>query len=261
MKAHVVKQWRSPRNRYYECYQHPSRFVRWYFWKRLDIALTVSEIKKSDVVLDVGCWMGYFLPSLSVYAKEVIGLDLWQEKCTSVAWDERVTGWTGQNIAQELIDVELGGSSNNIKLLQANATKMPLEEKSVDIIFCLDTMEHLTEQMNDLLLEFRRVLKDSGTLIVSLPNERGATLATRQIFSKLTGITRDKYSVKELGKSLFTGKVPTEKERSHGSHKGYDYRDDVKSISEYFKIQKIKYAPILFLRGLNPTVILKAAKE
>lgn len=260
MKVHVVRKWKSPRKKYYECYQHSSRLVRWYFWKRLDVAFKMSQTKKLDTVLDVGCWMGYFLPTLSAYSKKVIGLDLWQETIKPGSYDDRVVGWTEMDIAQELVDTEIG-KDNNIKLIKADATAMPLDDQSVNVAFCLDMMEHLNEQIDDLLRDLKRVLVDKGTLIVSLPNERGAALAARQIFSKVVKISRDKYSTLELIKSLFTGKVPVEMKKSHGSHKGYDYRNDVKKISEYFSIKKVSYVPIPFLFGLNPTIIIKATKE
>jgi hypothetical protein len=122
-------------------------------------------------------------------------------------------------------------------------------------------MEHLTEQLDDLLSESKRVLKDNGTFIVSLPNEHGAALAARQIFSRIVRISRDKYSAVELIKSIFTNKVPVENKKSHGSHKGYDYHDDLKKISEYFEIKKIQWVPVPFMYGFNPTIIIKAVKS
>jgi hypothetical protein len=50
----------------------------------------MSQITNQDTVLDAGCWMGYFLPTLSAYSKKVIGLDLWQETIKPGSYDERV---------------------------------------------------------------------------------------------------------------------------------------------------------------------------
>ncbi|MFC2051108.1 class I SAM-dependent methyltransferase [Chloroflexota bacterium] len=258
-KAHIVRKWGSPRVASYECYQNPSSLVRWYFWRRLDIALKMSNINKDDIVLDVGCWMGYFLPTLSLYSNKVIGVDIWEELLSAHAWDERVVGWTEERIAKELIDTELGPSTD-IQLVKADGCTLPFRDESIDLLFCLDTMEHIA-RVDDLLLEFRRVLKHNGTFISSLPNERGIALLLRQVFSQAVGtISREKYSVGELVRTLFSGRVTSETERNDSHHRGYDYRKDMKEIGKYFEIQRIGYVPLGFLLGLNPTIVVKAMK-
>ncbi|MFC1940597.1 class I SAM-dependent methyltransferase [Chloroflexota bacterium] len=258
-KVHIVRKWKSPRAAFYECYQNPSRLVHWYFWRRLDAALKMSNIKKDDVVLDVGCWMGYFLPTLSLYSNNVIGLDVWQEVLSADAWDKRVVGWNEEKITRELIDTELGAATN-IQLVKADGCKLPFKDESIDLLFCLDTMEHVAP-VGDLLAEFSRVLKQAGTFVSSLPNERGLALIFRQAFSRLVGtISREKVSRGELVRALFGRQATSEAERSDSYHRGYDYRKDIKAIGKYFKIQKIGYVPAGFLLGLNPTVIIKAVK-
>ena len=258
MKVHIVKKWKSPRAPNYEMYQNPSRFVRWYFWKRLEVALNMCNIDRDDIVLDVGCWMGYFLPSLSQYSDNVIGLDIWEEICGAGAWDERVVGWSTMEIAKELIDTELG--PHNITLIKADGCVSSLKNSSIDVLFCLDSMEHIPD-IDKLLSESERVLKDDGVFIASLPNEQGGALVLRQVFSKLVGVMREKYSIRELIGTVFTGKVPEEMEKGEGHHRGYDYRKDIKIIEKYFRIQKVSYVPIGLLFGLNPTVIIKAVKR
>ena len=258
-KVHIVRKWESPRAAFYECYQNPSRLVRWYFWKRLDAALKMSNIKKDDVVLDVGCWMGYFLPTLSLHSSNVIGLDIWKGVLPADAWDKRVVGWNEEKIAKELIDTEVGPTTN-IQLVKADGCTLPLKDESIDLLFCLDTMEHVV-RVDDLLAEFSRVLKQTGIFISLLPNERGIALLLRQAFSRMVGtISRERYSWGELARTLFSGQVTSETERSDSYHRGYDYRKDVKTIGKYFKIQRIGYVPVWFLLGLNPTIIVKAVK-
>ncbi|MFC1966130.1 class I SAM-dependent methyltransferase [Chloroflexota bacterium] len=258
-KVHIVRKWKSPRAAFYECYQNSSRLVRWYFWRRLDAALKMSDIKKDDVVLDAGCWMGYFLPTLSLYSNNVIGLDVWQEVLSADAWDKRVVGWNEEKITKELIDTELGPTTN-IQLVKADGGTLPFKDESIDLLFCLDTMEHIT-RVDGLLAEFSRVLKQNGTFISSLPNERGIALLLRQAFSRMVGtISREKFSFGELVRALFGEQATSETERNAGYHRGYDYRKDIKAIEKYFKIQRIGYVPVWFLLGLNPTVIIKAVK-
>jgi len=220
----------------------------------------MSNIDRDDVVIDVGCGQGYFLPTLAAYSNNVVGLDMWKGVLASHAWYERVVGWPAVNIVKELIDTELG-QSNNTELVQADGFALPFKDNSIDLLFCLDMLEHVTAPVDHLLMEFRRVLKDEGIFISSLPNERGWALVLRQAFSKVVGISRDRYSIRELIRAFFSGKVPTEAERSGSHHKGYDYREDIRRIGKYFKIQKISHVPIGFLLGVNPTIIVKAVKR
>lgn len=258
MKAVRIKSWKSPRSPAWEMYQNPSRFVCWYFYRRLDEALRLAGIRKEHTVLDLGCWMGYFLPTLSRYSRRVIGLDTADEICSPPAWDKRVEGWDSMDIAKELITVEVG-RLNNINLIKADGCRMPLSNSSIDIIFCLDAMEHVSD-VDDLLQECARVLRTGGVFVATMPNELGWALVLRQIFSMLVGVRRDKYSIKELTYSVVTGKPPESSGRSLGSHKGYDFRGDIERIRKYFSPLKVVRVPLGFALGLNPTVVVKGVK-
>lgn len=55
-----------------------------------------------------------------------------------------------------------------LKLVLCDARALPLQDKSFNSIFALNVLEHI-HQPRQALLEIRRVLKPSGTLVVSLP--------------------------------------------------------------------------------------------
>jgi len=188
----------------------------------------------------------------------VIVLDIWDDVCC-LGWDKRVEGWSTMKIAKELLDTELG-SDNSIQLIRADGYTLPLKDNSIDVLFCLDTMEHVPN-IDNLLSEICRVLRDEAVFISSLPIELGEALILRQIFSRVVGVIREKYSFVDLVRTLFSGKVPVEIERGGGHHRGYDYREDMKRIERFFKIQKVTYVPIRFLYRLNPTIVVKAMKK
>jgi 2-polyprenyl-3-methyl-5-hydroxy-6-metoxy-1,4-benzoquinol methylase len=54
--------------------------------------------------------------------------------------------------------------------LCASGTSLPFESEAFDYICSFETLEHIEEE-NGLLLEFARVLKKTGKLIISTPNE------------------------------------------------------------------------------------------
>jgi len=198
------------------------------------------------------------LPTLSRYSTRVIGLDIGYEICRAPAWDERVKGWSSMDIAKELVTVEVG-KQNNVSLIRADGCRMPLIDSSIDIVFCLDTMEHVP-QVDVLLRESYRVLKAGGLFVAALPNEVGVALLLRQIFSRIVGVKRYKCSIKELVYSVLTKKPPGSSQRSLTAHKGYDFGPDIERIRKHFSLVKVGYIPIGFARGLNPTVVVKGVK-
>ena len=75
------------------------------------------------------------------------------------------------------VGIDLVESSNNVldeqnvEFIQTdlNGTQLPLEDNSVDIITCNHVLEHIFYTEN-LLQEFKRILKPTGICIVSVPN-------------------------------------------------------------------------------------------
>lgn len=57
----------------------------------------------------------------------------------------------------------------NIILYDLNGENMPFRDNSVDVLFCSHIIEHLRSPFNT-LQDFHRVLKDSGVLLLGIPN-------------------------------------------------------------------------------------------
>jgi ubiquinone/menaquinone biosynthesis C-methylase UbiE len=55
---------------------------------------------------------------------------------------------------------------------------IPLRNNSVDCVLCLDVIEHI-ENDAELLKQFRRILKDKGTLIISTPTPNEEYMPSR----------------------------------------------------------------------------------
>lgn len=69
----------------------------------------------------------------------------------------------------------LDGIDNNFEnyiKANLNSKKIPLEDKTFDAISCCATLEHLLYPL-ELLQEMKRVLKDNGKILISLPNDQG----------------------------------------------------------------------------------------
>lgn len=251
MKSHRVEKYKSIRKDG-GLYQSENPFIKWYFYKRLDIALKLSEISKEDAVCEVGCQEGFFLPSLVKNADKIFACDI----------DESVWG-SVLSFSKKLLITELGKDAiKKVALFYADASHLPFEDKSLDIVFILDCIEHMSYPTNKLAIyEAWRVLKYDGVLIVSLPIEKGIILLLREIIRRMLIYPGPRYSFKELIKAAIYNETAGEWNNELAGHEGYDYSRDFKIIKDLFGEISISYAPFPFLRNLNPTVVIKAKKS
>lgn len=116
-------------------------------WKILVENYFQQFVNTDDILLDIPCGYGEF--STHIEAKKVIGVDLNPD--------------SKQYLPKKVIFIQ--SSSDNIKL----------KDKSVDVIFVSNFFEHITHDvLRRTLLEFRRILKPKGRVMVLQPNIRFA---------------------------------------------------------------------------------------
>jgi SAM-dependent methyltransferase len=96
--------------------------------------------------LDVACGAGFGLEMLVDAGARAIGLDL------------------GASALAEARRARPG-----VRLVRADALRLPLPDASVEVVVSMETIEHVPDAMR-LLSEFRRILVPGGTLVVSTPN-------------------------------------------------------------------------------------------
>ena len=99
-------------------------------------------------VLDLGCGTGYGTAHLAHFASSAVGVDLAPE---AIAYAE--------------------SHYSTAKFLQCSAAAVPFPPASFDLITAFEVIEHLPD-WHSLLVEARRVLRATGLLIVSTPNQR-----------------------------------------------------------------------------------------
>jgi ubiquinone/menaquinone biosynthesis C-methylase UbiE len=105
-----------------------------------------------DKILDVGCGDGYYLYLLSNLG---LKLNLW-----GVDNNKRALGSAAKNL-----------SDKNIKLVNADLMqKLPFDQVSFDKAVMSEVAEHLPNDQKG-LREVKRVLKKSGVLVLSVPNQ------------------------------------------------------------------------------------------
>lgn len=102
----------------------------------------------TEVVLDIACGTGFGSNMLAEKANRVIGGDI---DSSIIALNKKE--WHRNNLDFQVLD----------------ATQLPFEDETFDILVSFETIEHSTEY-EAMLNEFKRVTKSGGLLFISTPN-------------------------------------------------------------------------------------------
>jgi 2-polyprenyl-3-methyl-5-hydroxy-6-metoxy-1,4-benzoquinol methylase len=78
------------------------------------------------------------------------------------------------------VDV-LDNDFNNFIRIDLNSKLLPFKDKQFDAVNCSDVLEHLFHPL-EMLKEIKRVLKDDGTVLISLPNDKGLNTIFLDLF-------------------------------------------------------------------------------
>jgi SAM-dependent methyltransferase len=129
-------------DKYYQGLEAPIGGIERYVW----INSRLLDATTHKTILDVGCGEGSLLKMLKDKGNDVFGIDASKEGFLACQKKE--------------IDC---------KLLDASVERFPYNDDKFDIVLCLETIEHL-ENPYHCICEIKRVLKEKGTLIISIPN-------------------------------------------------------------------------------------------
>lgn len=115
----------------------------WWFAGRRAVLSNIIPRKNGQLILDVGSGAGINLDFLSSFG-EAIG---------------------SEPATEALSDVAPGSGK---QLIRASAASLPFPDASVDVVTALDVIEHIEDDIA-VIFEFKRVLKDGGALILTVP--------------------------------------------------------------------------------------------
>ena len=137
-------------------YLHRNPAMRWMAWRRVKVtarffrdSCKTLNGESGPTVMDFGCGTGVLFYEASQFAERVYGVDIVLDA------------------ARLLVD-EWG--LDKVTLLSPEQAENHVPEKSVDIIFAAEVLEHI-EPIESTLAFFRSRLKPGGNLLVSLPTE------------------------------------------------------------------------------------------
>lgn len=112
-------------------------------------SIVLSHIKPEMTVLDAACGEGYGTNLIANKANKVFGVDI-----SKTAIDHAKDKY----------------KSKNIQFIESSATNIPLDDNLIDLVVSFETLEHMLEQ-DDLIKEFKRILKPNGIIIISSPDK------------------------------------------------------------------------------------------
>jgi len=108
-----------------------------------------QSLVKDKVVLDIASGEGYGSFLIASKALKVIGVDISRE-------------------AVDHAQMKYGGG--NLSFMVGSADEIPISDDSIDLIICFETIEH-HDKHEEMMLEFKRVLKQEGKLLISSPDK------------------------------------------------------------------------------------------
>ncbi|MFA5879877.1 MAG: methyltransferase domain-containing protein, partial [Candidatus Margulisiibacteriota bacterium] len=123
---------------------------------------------------------------------------------------------------------------NNIEYINYKFNgNLPLKDKCFDKIFLLAVLEHIeTDKVGDLFLEFKRILKNDGKIVLTTP-----TLKSRWLLEFLA------YKMKLISSQEIK------------DHKKYYDKEEIMKLAKEDKLKLIDYK--LFQFGLNSRAVFK----
>jgi ubiquinone/menaquinone biosynthesis C-methylase UbiE len=114
-------------------------------WERRR-ALLLGEARAGERVLDLGCGAGRFVRALAEAGSEPVGVE----------------------IAEAALErARRNAPGADLRLLEPDGS-LPLEHRSVDLVWCSEVLEHVADVAGQ-LVEVRRVLRPGGRLLVTVP--------------------------------------------------------------------------------------------
>ena len=118
-----------------------------YWFRRHEVAYEwVAPWCAGAVVVDAGCGEGYGAATVARVASSVLALD----------YDAAVVAHVRDHYP-------------NLRAVRADLQRLPVADSSAEVVVTLQTIEHLHDQPG-FVAECARVLRPSGTLVVSTPN-------------------------------------------------------------------------------------------
>lgn len=117
---------------------------------RHGVCINFSSDVRHKIILDIGCWIGWYEKYVANKCELIIGIDI---------------------DSKALLNAKKNVDSINCEFICSSASKLPFKPNSFDLISMFDVIEHLPMDLeNESLSDINRVLYPNSELLVSTPN-------------------------------------------------------------------------------------------
>lgn len=126
----------------------PESYKKWFREEKKYLQKIITPDAK---VLEVGCGDGRSIFDILSKTKNVTGID----------HDDKAVANAKGNFSRY----------SSIKIIKADATNLPFKDEEFDFVICMTTFANFADKKFIILKEMRRVLKQSGKIIISVFSE------------------------------------------------------------------------------------------
>jgi SAM-dependent methyltransferase len=124
--------------------------------RRIEIILNAIDTRRNEVVIDIGCGVGTFTYRMALKARKAIGVDY-----------SRASLKVAKSITKIKFD-----KNTLIQFIAADATRLPFQDSSADVIVAADFIEHIDNMGKEQFLdEAVRILNKKGRIVIFTPNK------------------------------------------------------------------------------------------
>ena len=141
----------------------PKSYKKWFEKEKKYLQKIIT---KDASVLEVGCGNGRSIFDILPKTKNVTGID----------HDNKAVADAKNNFSKY----------SSIKIIKADAAQLPFDNEEFDFVICMITFANFADKKFKALEEMRRVLKDSGKIIISVFSENA--LEERMRVYKTSGV-------------------------------------------------------------------------
>ena len=141
----------------------PKSYKKWFEKEKKYLQKIIT---KDASVLEVGCGNGRSIFDILPKTKNVTGID----------HDNKAVADAKNNFSKY----------SSIKIIKADAAQLPFDSEEFDFVICMITFANFADKKFKALEEMRRVLKDSGKIIISVFSENA--LEERMRVYKTSGV-------------------------------------------------------------------------
>lgn len=226
-----------------------SKCVAWSHGSRFRLARELVAPRAGGKLLDYGCGDGSFLGMVADLFPDAVGADIASDQISDC---ERRLGRT-----------------TKLRFLHTGDLPDSEHRRTYDVVTCMETLEHCREAAQiRVLIELRRLVKDSGVVIISVPIEIGPALLFKQVVRRVAGWRRlgqyrytERYSIAELLRMTFLSRLWPIKRPVYGGddsdpssgwhgHKGFNWKVLKQLVEDRFTVEQTRFSPFGWSHGL-----------